>query len=160
MTTAPDIAPTILDLVGVGHPATMTGETFGSVLLGEKDEHRSFVVSSWPLYLAEGEITTAVDSKARCIASYLPVTVTTPDRAVILGGPDDPPELYDLEKDPRVAENVWNERPGEGEEICEEAIAFLERQRTPEEYLAPRRQALENHRAAPRGLAAEDRMSA
>ncbi|HSK98825.1 MAG TPA: sulfatase, partial [Rubrobacteraceae bacterium] len=159
MTTAPDIAPTILDLVGVELPATMTGETFGGVLTGEKDEHRPFVVSSWPLYLAEGEITTAVDSKARRIASYLPVTVTTPERTLIVGGPDDEPELYDPASDPQEAHNLWHERPGEGEEICERALAFLEEQRTPEEYLAPRRRALEEHRA-PREVTEEERMTA
>ena len=58
------------------------------------------MVSSWPLYLAEGEIVTAIDSKARRIADYMPVTVTTPERSLILGGPDDEPELYDLTRDP------------------------------------------------------------
>ena len=30
----------------------------------------------------------------------MPVTVTTPERSLILGGPDDEPELYDLTRDP------------------------------------------------------------
>jgi len=54
---------------------------------GARDEHRPLVVSSWPLYLAQGEIVTAIDSKARRIADYMPVTVTTPERSLILGGP-------------------------------------------------------------------------
>ena len=54
MTTAPDIAPTIMDLVGLGGvPTTMTGDSFGGVLEGTREEHRSLVVSSWPLYLAK-----------------------------------------------------------------------------------------------------------
>ena len=77
LTTAPDLAPTILDLVDIERPGTMQGESFGDVLAGEKDEHRPFVVSSWPLYFAAGEFTTAVDSRSRRIASYMPMTVTT-----------------------------------------------------------------------------------
>jgi arylsulfatase A-like enzyme len=161
MTAAPDIAPTILDIAGVPRPATMRGEAFGGVLSGRKDEHRPFVVSSWPLYLAEGEIVTAVDSRARRISSYMPVTVTTPERSLILGGPEDRPELYDLGADPSEARNLWDERPAEGEALCEDALGFLKGQGTPEEYLSPRRAALNRFGSGRgRGLAPEDRASA
>src|ERR687893_711060 len=103
-------------------------------------------VQSSPLYMAEGEITTAVDSTPRKVASYMPITVTTRDRTAILGGPDDQPELYDLRSDPEERNNVWRGRPGEGESLCEDAIAFLEDQGTPEEHLTPRREALDGWR--------------
>jgi arylsulfatase A-like enzyme len=151
MTTAPDLAPTILELAGLGGlPTTMTGESFLDVLAGTRDEHRPLVVSSWPLYLAEGEIVTAIDSKARRIADYMPLTVTTRERSLILGGPDDEPELYELAEDPGEQINAYRERGDEGEALCEQAIDFLERAGTPEEYLAPRRQALERWRRAVR----------
>jgi arylsulfatase A-like enzyme len=144
MTTAPDLAPTIMELAGLGGlPSTMTGESFREVLAGTKEKHRQFVVSSWPLYLAEGKITTAVDSKPRKVANYMPLTVTTPERSLILGGPDDEPELYDLLDDPGEQNNVWSDPGGEGEVLCERAIAFLEGIGTPEAYLSPRRKALE-----------------
>jgi arylsulfatase A-like enzyme len=76
LTTAPDLAPTILELAGVERPSAMQGKSFLDVLVGG-DEHRPFVVSSWPLYFAEGEITTAVDSRLRRISSYMPITITT-----------------------------------------------------------------------------------
>jgi arylsulfatase A-like enzyme len=147
MTTAPDLAPTIMDLVGLGGlPTTMTGDSFGGVLDGSREEHRSLVVSSWPLYLAEGEIVTAIDSKARRIADYMPLTVTTPERSLILGGPDDEPELYDLTRDPAEQDNVWRTLGGEGGLLADEALSFLEGVRTPEEYLAPRREAVDRWR--------------
>ena len=147
MTTAPDLAPTIIELTGLGHlPTTMTGESFLDVLAGTREEHRSFVVSSWPLYLAEGEIVTAIDSKARRIANYMPLTVTTHDRSLILGGPADEPELYDLASDPGEQNNAWRELGDEGEVLCERTLTFLERIGTPEEYLAPRRKALDGWR--------------
>jgi hypothetical protein len=132
-----------MELTAIGHPPTMTGESFFDVLAGTRDEHRAFVVSSWPLYLAEGEIVTAIDSKARRIADYMPLTVTTRDRSLILSGPDDEPELYDLGRDPGEQNNAWRELSDEGETLCEHTLSFLERIGTPEEYLAPRRQALD-----------------
>ena len=147
MTTAPDIAPTIMDLVGLGGvPTTMTGDSFGGVLDGSRDKHRPLVVSSWPLYLAKGEIITAVDSKARRIDNYMPLTVTTQERSLILGGPDDEPELYDLAHDTQERENTWGADP-EGPLLAERALSFLEGVRTPEEYLAPRYEAVEKWRA-------------
>ena len=144
MTTAPDLAPTILDLAGLADlPTTMTGESFREVLAGTETEHRPFVVSSWPLYLAEGEIVTAIDSKARRISNYMPLTISTRERSLILGGPDDEPELYDLTSDPGEQTNVWRELGAEGEALCESTLSFLESLGTPEAYLAPRREALD-----------------
>jgi len=142
LTSAPDLAPTILELAGIECPPTTQGESFVGVLGGERDEHRPFVVSSWPLYFAEGEFTTAVDSRPRRISSYMPLTVTTQDRSLILGGPAYMPELYDLENDPHEQTNVWEHRLGEGVALGEAAISFLEEQGTPEEHLAPRRTVL------------------
>jgi arylsulfatase A-like enzyme len=142
LTSVPDLAPTILELAGIEGPPTTRGESFVGVLGGEREEHRPFVVSSWPLYFAEGKFTTAVDSRPRRISSYMPLTVTTRDRSLILGGPAYTPELYDLENDPHEQTNVWEHRLGEGAALGQAAISFLEEQGTPEEHLAPRRMVL------------------
>lgn len=143
LTTAPDLAPTILELVGLEAPLTAQGWPFAGVIRGAREEHRPFVISSWPLYFAEGEFTSAVDSRTRRIASYMPITVATKDRTLILGGPGQPPELYDRPEDPHELANVWSSNVEAGAALGETAISFLEQQNTPEEYLAPRRMALE-----------------
>ena len=143
MTTAPDIAPTILELVGLESPPMAQGWHFADVIQGVREEHRPFVISSWPLYFAEGEFTSAVDGSTRRIASYMPITVATRERSLILGGPAQLPELYDLNSDPREQTNVWQSHVEEGSMLAQSAISFLERQGTPEEYLKPRRMALE-----------------
>lgn len=147
LTTAPDLAPTILDMLGLDIPARMAGESFRPVLTGERREHRPFVVSSWPLYFAEGEITSAVDSRPRRIASYMPLTITTRTHSVILGGPAEAPELYDLTVDPHEQRNCWKEQVPHGAALCNDAVAFLEQRGTSARYLAPRRAALEVFRA-------------
>ena len=133
----------MLDLLGLARGEGMHGQSFARALRGESPEHRPFVVSSWPLYFAEGEMTSAVDSRPRRIASYMPVTVTTRERSAILGGPSEPPELYDLAADPGEQRNVWPEQAAEGIDLCRQAVAFLEELATPAKFLEPRRAALE-----------------
>ena len=142
LTTAPDLAPTILDLLQLEPPVDMQGTSFKRVLEDPDAEHRPFVISSWPLYFAEGEITTAVDSRPRRIARYMPLTVATRTTSVILGGSAERPELYDLEHDPRETMNVWSQHVDEGLALCESAVVFLEECGTPVKFLDPRRAAL------------------
>jgi hypothetical protein len=72
----------------------------------------------------------------------MPLTVTTRERSLILGGPDDEPELFDLARDPGEQNNAWRGFNGEDEALCESTLSFLEGVGTPEQYLAPRREAL------------------
>lgn len=91
-------------------------------------------------------IVTAIDSKARRIADFMPITVTTRDRTLTLGGPDDEPEFYDLKNDPGEQNNAWREFGDEGETLCDNTLTFLERVASPEAYLAPRRKVLDRWR--------------
>jgi arylsulfatase A-like enzyme len=147
LTTAPDITATILDLAGVEPPPDVQGASFLDVVFGAAEEHRPLVVSSWPLYFAKGELTSAIDSRPRRIASHMPITATTRERSLILGGPDEPPELYDLERDPAESTNVWARDAEEGRRLFEQALAFLEGIGAPERYLKPRRDSLAAHAA-------------
>ena len=143
LTTAPDLAPTVAELAGLEPPPQAEGRSFAPALTDAEREHRPFVISSWPLYFAEGEMTTAVDSRPRRVASYMPITLTTRDRSLILGGGAEAPELYDLEDDPGEQRNISTERPDEALDLVRSAIAFLEERKTPEKLLEPRRAALE-----------------
>jgi arylsulfatase A-like enzyme len=147
LTTAPDLPVTILDLAGVEPPPAMQGTSLRDVLAG-KDEHRPFVVSSWPLYFAEGELTSAVDSRPRRITSYMPITVTAPRWSLIIGGPAEPPELYDLQSDPGESTNVRAEHVDEGARLFQDAIEFLEGCGAAEELVRPRRESLRAYAGA------------
>jgi arylsulfatase A-like enzyme len=147
LTTAPDIAATILDVAGVEPPAELQGASFRAVVDGTAGEHRAFVVSSWPLYFAEGALTSAIDSRPRRIASHMPITATTRERSLIIGGRDEPPELYDLERDAAESTNVWTENAHEGRRLFEQALAFLEEIGAADRHLEPRRKSLAAHAA-------------
>jgi arylsulfatase A-like enzyme len=142
LTTAPDIPATILDLLGIAAPARLQGQSLRGVLVQAAPEHRPFVISSWPLYFAKGELTSAVDSRRRKIASYMPITVSTRRFTLIIGGPTEPPELYDLDHDPGEANNVWTQHIMEGSALFRAAIDFLRSAGTAEKFIAPREESL------------------
>jgi arylsulfatase A-like enzyme len=142
LTTAPDITATVLDLAGAEVPQSMQGRSLRALLEGSEGEHRPFCVTSWPLYFAEGELTSAIDGRTRRIASLMPITIATRSHSLLFSGPEEPPELYDLERDPGENENVWEEERDQGERLLAAAVRFLERCGASEEHLRPRREAL------------------
>ena len=148
LTTLVDVPATILDLAGVEAPEGSVGRSLAPILRGETDEHRNLVVSGWPLEYQKGRITIAVDSWPRRIARDQPFTVTGRGLSLVVGGPDDDLELYDLAADPEEERNIAGERPDEAIALLEDALAELLEMGTAEELLAPRRGALERFRTA------------
>lgn len=147
LTTLVDLPATILDVAGVEPPEGFAGRSFAPVLRGETDAHRDLVVSGWPLEYQKGRITIAVDSWPRRVAHDQPITITGRGLSLIVGGPDDDLELYDLEADPGELHNLAAERPEQAIAFLEEALAELVSLGTAEELLAPRRASLERFRA-------------
>jgi arylsulfatase A-like enzyme len=150
LTTLVDVPATLLDLAGVAAPDGTTGRTFAPVLRGETDEHRKLVISGWPLEYQKGRITIAVDSWPRRVAHDQPLTVTGRGLSLVVGGPDDDLELYDLTADPGELRNIAMERRDEADALLADALAELLAAGTAEELLEPRRRALERFRAAAR----------
>jgi hypothetical protein len=73
---------------------------------------------------------------------------------VILGGPTDKPEMYDLATDPHEQIDIWDSHVEEGRALIADAISFMEEQGAPTEYLEPRRQSLERTAADPEPVSA------
>jgi arylsulfatase A-like enzyme len=142
LTSTPDLAPTLLELAGLPPLGAATGRSFASVLDGA-DEHRPFVVSSWPLEYQKGRISVAVDSWPRTVARDLPLTVTTPTHSLLVGGPDDPVELYDLAADPGETHNIAPDEPEHVVDLLIDAIELLRAEGATPDLLAPREGALE-----------------
>ncbi|MDQ3164232.1 MAG: sulfatase-like hydrolase/transferase, partial [Actinomycetota bacterium] len=125
LTTLVDIPATVLDLAGVEAPPDLAGRSLAPILRGETDEHRPLVVSGWPLEYQKGRITIAVDSWPRRIARDQPFTVTGRGLSLVVGGPDDDLELYDLAADPGEERNIAAERPEDTASLLEEALEHL-----------------------------------
>ena len=146
MTEWIDFSATALDIAGVSDQAGFNGRSLLPSLRNGVDEHRPFVISSWPLYFAQGEKTAAVDHRSRTLRGYQPITVSTRDAAVVIGGPDEHLEYYDLEHDPVGETDIAASHPALAAALAWEAIAELESQGTPEKNLEPRREAVRRWR--------------
>ena len=66
----------------------------------------------------------------------------------MIGGPAEPPELYDLESDPGESTNVRTARVDEGARLFQDAIEFLEACGAAEELVRPRRESLRAYAGA------------
>jgi arylsulfatase A-like enzyme len=146
LTTLVDVPATILDLAGVAPPEGLAGRSFTDVLRGRGDRHRELVISGWPLEYQKGRISIAVDSWPRRIAHDQPFTVTSGGHSLIVGGPEDDLELYDLAVDPGEEENIARLRPDVAVGLLEQALDYLLSIGTQPALLEPRRGALRRYR--------------
>jgi arylsulfatase A-like enzyme len=145
LTNAPDIAPTLLDLAGIEQLEGATGKSFAHVASGQaEDKHRAFVISSWPLGYQKGRISVAVESSPRRVAQDLPLTITTDTRSVVVGGPDDPIETYDLTADAAEETDISDRDHDATAGLVEAAITELREEGATPELLAPREGALQS----------------
>jgi arylsulfatase A-like enzyme len=148
LTTLVDVAATVLDLAGAEHPPDGAGRSLVPVLRDGVDEHRELVISGWPLEYQKGRITIAVDSWPRRVAHDQPITITGGGLSLVVGGPDDDIELYDLAADPGEERDVARDRPDDVVALLTAALGELRAAGTSDELLAPRRQSLDRFRAA------------
>jgi hypothetical protein len=72
----------------------------------------------------------------------MPITVTTQERSLLIGGPSEEPELYDLAADPAETTDIWSSRQPEDERLLVDALSYLEECGTPPAFLDPRRGSL------------------
>ena len=82
------------------------------------------------------------------IARDQPLSVTGRGLSLLVGGPDDELELYDLASDDGEQHNIALERPDEAVALLSDALAELLACGASDELLAPRREALAHFRRA------------
>ncbi|MFC1735185.1 sulfatase [Candidatus Hydrogenedentota bacterium] len=110
LVSAPDIAPTLLDLIGVDKTETMTGQSLWPLATGEKEKLHDAVFSGWYDYAM---MRTLDWHYFKCL---------TP-------GKDKHPSpcLYDLKNDRAETRNVISERPDVVAELDAEIVRRFER---------------------------------
>jgi arylsulfatase A-like enzyme len=141
LTSAIDVMPTILDLLGVPAPPGLAlhGRSVLPALEGDTSPGRDMTVTTMPL-ANPGQEVRVVDSVLRRVMEFQPASISTPEWSLLYAGRAQPVELYHLPSDPGQATNVAEQHPGVVQDLHRAYVALLEETGTAEEYLAPRRE--------------------
>ena len=81
------------------------------------------------------------------MAQDLPLTITTQTRSVIVGGPDDPIETYDLTADAAEQVDISGDEGEATASLVQTAIVELRKEGATPELLVPRQRALSSFRS-------------
>jgi arylsulfatase A-like enzyme len=120
-----DLMPTLLDLTMTPHPTQMYGKSLLPSIDGAEAKGRGIAINSDTLQ---------TDADTRVYS-----TITDGERTLVYAGANAPPELYDLNRDPRQGKNIIVEEYAEAKELHRRYVAELELIGTVEEKLALRR---------------------
>ena len=116
--------PTLLDLAGVQHPATVRARSLLPVLDGRAREIRPCAVSSWSL---------------KGVSRYRPSVIRNEEWALCFWRSGVAAELYHRPTDPGEERNVIRQEPGAAKRLHREYLKFLEEHSTPAANYWPRR---------------------
>jgi arylsulfatase A-like enzyme len=139
--SAVDLAPTILELLGVPFPngLALHGRSFVPALHGDTAPGRDIVVTTMPL-ANPGQAVRVVDSVLRQVMQFQPASISAPEWSLLYAARGEPAELYHLPSDPKQATNVAERHPGVVQDLHRAYVTLLEETGTADEYLEPRRE--------------------
>ncbi|OPZ22716.1 MAG: Arylsulfatase [candidate division BRC1 bacterium ADurb.BinA364] len=133
----PDLAPTILELMGVEKPDRIQGASLAPLLRGEREANRHWAVSS---------CTCATDALVRAPSMY-----RTREWLYVYGGDEWASELYNLEIDPAETYDTIKSERRKAQELHDAYLGFLESVAAPANVLDARREFCPTPRAVPPG---------
>ena len=137
LSSAVDVMPTVLDLLGLDIPAFVQGRSLAPAMRDTTRPGREYVVSSLP-FANPGDPVQSVDNFLRDLEEY-PVTTVTAGQWSLLYSPDaGVSQLYDLASDPRQLDNVIERYIDEAGELHRLLVEFMRENEVPERLLRPR----------------------
>ena len=138
LTSALDLAPTVLDIAGLDPLDEMLGASLVPLVKGQTLDRTEVVITAHPL-ANPGDTLSVVDGILRDVIEFQALTVTTNEWAMLHGARDEAIELYHLPSDPRQTNNVADQNRDIVTELLGLSVSELERAGAAEKYLAPRR---------------------
>ncbi len=137
LTSAIDLAPTVLDILGQEIPPGVEGQSLLPAMKDSSVAGREYVVSGLP-FTNQGSTVRWVDDQMRLAEKDTSVTVTTNEWSLIYGTEPGLSELYHLSSDPKQEKNVINEHPEVAKELHQQLVKFLRETNVPKLLLEPR----------------------
>ena len=137
LTSAVDVMPTVLDLMGRETPDWVEGISLAPLARDPSVKGREFTVSTVP-FANSGDAVRSVDNLRRHLRRPTISTVTSSDWALVYSVDEGESELYHLPTDPGQESNVIREKSGDAQGVHEYLIQFMKETGLPEGLLKPR----------------------
>ena len=140
ISSAINIAPTILDLFGLEKPEHMLGRSLLPLVRSRTERGDEFAITAMPL-AQPGDETRIVDDFSRSITEWQPITITTNEWTMLFARWDEPIELYAIDGGNHangLGPNLADVRPEIVKELHTKLIAELTRARASDEAIAAR----------------------
>ena len=137
ITSAVDVMPTVLDLLGLEIPGFVQGRSLAPALRDPATQGRDFVVSSLP-FANPGDPVHSVDNLLRVLTEPPVTTVTSGGWSLLYSPLAGVSKLYDLTTDPRQSSNVIEAHMDVASELHRKLVHFMRETEVPERLLNPR----------------------
>ena len=137
LTSAVDVMPTVLDVLGLEIPAFVQGRSLAPGMRNLSLSGHEFVVSSIP-FANPGDPVRSVDNFLRSLLDPPVTTVTSGDWSLLYSPQEGVSELYNLTSDPGQHKNVISENLDEAREIHQFLVRFMRQTGVPDRLLSPR----------------------
>ena len=137
LSSAIDVMPTVLDLLGMEIPAFVQGKSLVTGLQDTSRLGREYVVSSIP-FANPGDPVQSVDSLLRTLSDPPVTTITAGEWSLLYSPQEGLSELYNLNSDPKQLNNVIGTHIDEAREIHQLLVKFMHETKVPDRLLKPR----------------------
>ena len=124
LSSAVDVMPTVLDILGQPAPDTVEGESLLSRVYDPGAGRREFVVSTIP-FANPGDTTRSFDHFARQLRASPVTTITAGDWSLLYSMDSGVSALHDLAADPRQENDVISKRPEVAGELHQYLLKLL-----------------------------------
>jgi len=137
LTSAVDLAPTVIDILGQEIPPSMEGHSLLPAMKDVSVDGRKYVISG-PPFANTGDSVAWVDDQKRIMKNHSSTTVTTNEWSLLYFVEPGVSELYHLSSDPRQKKNVINEKPEVAQKLHQQLVKFMHETKVSPELLKPR----------------------
>ena len=137
LSSAIDVMPTVLDLLGLDVPAFVQGRSLAPAMRDNSFHGREYVVSSLP-FANPGDPVLSVDNFLRDLKDPPVTTVTSGEWSLLYSPAPGVSQLYNLNTDPQQLDNVIDRHTDIAGDIHKLLVDFMRENEVPERLLQPR----------------------